>query len=293
MDGDVPCRLCGRTPAELVGLKKGHWDRRPYTLRHCPSCRFSFIENPCTDYETIYCENYYDGRGADPDVDYVNELTSPDRSIRHYEWRGILEIVQSLLAITSQTRWLDYGCGNGGLVRYCRQEIGCHIVGFEEGWIRGPVRQQGIPLLDARTLARETGTFDVVTMIEVIEHVPDPVGTLEAVRACLRPGGLLFMTTGNARPHRGRLEHWRYVVPEVHVSFFEPEALALALSKAGFRPEFPGFLPGFTDVIRFKILKSLGRRSKSPLEAALPWGPISRLVDRRFGVTAHPIGWAA
>lgn len=293
MDGEIPCRLCGGTAAETVGSKTGSWDRRSYTLRHCPACRFSFVEDPRTDYETVYGEKYYNGRGADPAVDYVNELTSPERTIRRYEWRGILDVVQSLLPITEQTRWLDYGCGNGGLVRYCRHEIGCNIVGFEEGWIREPVRQQGIPLIDADALASESGGFDVVTMIEVIEHVPDPVATLRQVRESLRPGGLLFMTTGNARPYRGRLQQWRYVVPEVHISFFEPEALALALTKAGFRPEFPGFLPGFTDVIRFKVLKSLGRRTKSPFEAALPWGVISRMVDRKFGVTAHPIGWAA
>lgn len=291
MGTDIPCRLCGGTPTEAVGSKTGHWDHHPYALRHCPSCRFSFVEEPRTDYEAVYGEDYYNGRGADPAVDYVYELEAPDQTIRNYEWRGILNIVRSLVPVTNSTRWLDYGCGNGGLVRYCRQETGCQIVGFEEGWIRKPVEQAGTPLLDPDEIAAE-GDFEVVTMIEVIEHVPDPVATLRDVRRLLRPGGLLFMTTGNAKPFRGRLPQWRYVVPEVHISFFEPDALALALTKAGFRPEFRGFLPGFSDVIRFKILKSLGRRHRSPLEAGLPWPVISRLTDRKFGVTAQPIGWA-
>jgi hypothetical protein len=82
------------------------------------------------------------------------------------------------------------------------------------------------------------------------------------------------------------------VVPEVHVSFFEPATLALALTRAAFRPAFPGYVPGFTDIIRFKVLKNLRVRERSRLEGSVPWAAVSRLVDRRFGVTAHPVGWA-
>ena len=50
--------------------------------------------------------------------------------------------------------------------------------------------------------------------------------------------GLLFLTTRNAAPFRKRLSSWRYVVPDVHVSFFEPTTLAVALEVAGFIMNF-------------------------------------------------------
>ena len=83
------------------------------------------------------------------------------------------------------------------------------------------------------------------------------------MRALLRPGGLLFLTTGNAAAHRGALADWSYVIPEIHVSFFEPRTLARAMAAAGFRPQATGFGPGHSDIIRFKVLKNLRVRTRS------------------------------
>jgi hypothetical protein len=126
----------------------------------------------------------------------------------------------------------------------------------------------------------------------VIEHTIDPVGVLSQIRSLLKPGGLLFLTTANAEPFAVRLESWRYMTPEVHVSFFEPATLALALERAGFRTEFPGFGPGWPDMYRYKVLMSLHRKWSSPLEAAVPWRALARALDSRLRLSAQPIGWA-
>ena len=117
------CPICG---AETVaaGSKRGTFIRELFELRHCVTCRFSHVANPATDYQRIYGEEYYNGRGADPSVDYVFELEHPDKTVRIYEWRGILKLVRSLTAVNGDTQWLDFGCGNGGLVRYCREHAG-------------------------------------------------------------------------------------------------------------------------------------------------------------------------
>jgi SAM-dependent methyltransferase len=286
------CRLCS-APTVEVGRKFGDHSQQWYDIRHCPTCRFSFVVNPYTDYTAIYSAEYYAGRGADPLVDYLFELECPRATIRQYEWAGIVQVIQSLTILGAETQWLDFGCGNGGLVRYVRANSPCAIVGFEEGWIRDQAVAMGIPIIDRGQLDACVQTFDIVTAIEVLEHVVDPLAALRSIHRMLKPGGLFFFTTGNAQPFRSRLLSWQYVIPEIHVSFFEPETLRHALVLAGFRPEFKGFLPGFTDIIRFKVLKNLHLRRASIVEQMLPWSVLTRLIDFRRKITAHPIGWAA
>ena len=83
----------------------------------CRSCSYAYVLEPRTDFAELYDEAYYEGRGADALVDYATEMDDP-RTVRVYEWQGITEVVRGLAALSPSTRWLDYGAGLGGLVRY-------------------------------------------------------------------------------------------------------------------------------------------------------------------------------
>ena len=250
-----------------------------------------FVSDPWLDYEAIYSEAYYRGQGADTKLNYVEEAEHPTRTVRRYEWRGIAERVGALTSVSPETAWLDYGCGTGGLVSFLRGQ-GVQATGFEQGWCVPRLRDHGVPTIEEAAFAAHAGHFDIVTAIEVIEHTIDPVGVLRQIRSLLKPGGLLFLTTANAAPFADRLESWRYMTPEVHISFFEPATLARALEQAGFQAEFPGFGPGWPDMIRYKVLMSLHRKWSSPLEAAVPWRLLARALDSRLRLSAQPIGWA-
>ena len=287
-----PCPVCG-AGTRPAGQKRGDLTGRDFSLRRCDSCGFGFVADPWTDYAQIYDEAYYRGDGADPLVDYIFELDHPDTTVRQYEWRGIARVVSELADVTTATDWLDYGCGAGGLVRYLQRNGVPNAVGFEEGWSVPRLRQRGVPLIEREELAAREGSFDVITAIEVIEHVVDPVAELRAMRSLLRKGGLLFLTTGNAKPHARDLASWSYVRPEIHVSFFEPLTLATALERAGFAPAFPGWVAGWEDIIAFKVLKNLRRKRSTPIDRAVPWRAVGHLLDRRMGLTPHPVGRAS
>jgi SAM-dependent methyltransferase len=287
----APCRICGAA-TRRVSAVHGTYSGRDYELRRCDVCRFAFIANPWTDFGQIYDERYYDGRGADPLVDYRFELSEPERTIRRYEWRGVTQLVARLLGRLDGVRWLDFGCGNGGLVRYVLEHSSADACGFEEGSIAAAARGLGIPILSAEELDEHSARFDVVTAIEVIEHTLDPLAELRRIRGLLRPGGLLFLTTGNAAPFASALEQWSYLVPDIHISFFEPETLRRAMLETGFRPDAIPARDGFDQILKFKVLKNLRVRRRSLLTDLIPAGPVAALADRRVRLRQHPLGWA-
>jgi hypothetical protein len=100
----------------------------------------------------------------------------------------------------------------------------------------------------------------------------------------------LFYTTGNPAPHWNGFLEWEYVYPEIHVSYFSPVAMTRILMQSGFRTRAVGYLPGYSDIIRYKVLKRLGFKDRHAWEAVLPWSLISRAIDARLRISGYPVG---
>jgi SAM-dependent methyltransferase len=288
--GKLTCRICS-APGEPAGTVAGKYAGRDFHLARCPSCGYAWISDPWLDYAKIYDERYYAGEGADPLVDYHFELAHPRDTVRVYEWQGIERVVSDLRGAAGTGRWLDFGCGNGGLVRHLRDRRGLDAIGFEEGAIVAEAQGLGIPIIGRDELAAEEGGFDVVTAIEVLEHTADPVAELTQIRRLLKPGGLLFLTTGNAEPFARKLDRWKYVIPEIHISFFEPRTLETAMTAAGLRPERRDLGPGFDQILKFKVLKNLKRERRSRATDLVP-ARLFRPADRLTHLADHPVGQA-
>ncbi|MDX1458365.1 MAG: bifunctional 2-polyprenyl-6-hydroxyphenol methylase/3-demethylubiquinol 3-O-methyltransferase UbiG [Marinobacter sp.] len=106
---------------------------------------------------------------------------------------------------------LDVGCG-GGLVSEGMAQRGAHVTGIDmgeaplsvaklhglESGIKVDYRQTTVEALAADP--EHAGQYDVVTCLEMLEHVPDPASVVNACARMLKPGGHLFVSTINRNP---------------------------------------------------------------------------------------------
>lgn len=103
-------------------------------------------------------------------------------------------------------RVLDVGCG-GGILSEAMARRGAIVTGIDLGASGLQVAElhaldAGVPvtykLESAEAHAQHSaGIYDVVTCMEMLEHVPDPAATLRALAALVRPGGHVFVSTLN------------------------------------------------------------------------------------------------
>ncbi|MEN3036859.1 MAG: class I SAM-dependent methyltransferase [Candidatus Methanosuratincola petrocarbonis] len=79
--------------------------------------------------------------------------------------------------------------------------------------------------------------FDAITMNHVIEHVPDPIGTLKECCRVLKPGGKLVVVTPNIGSMGYQVfgEHWRGLEVPRHLHLFSPRSLRTCAERAGLR----------------------------------------------------------
>ena len=286
--GNAICPIC-QSATTKVGDKTGRVIKRDFSLFHCRVCGFYYVENPETDYSLIYDHNYYRGRGADQSIDYIYEYEHYQTTVRNYEWQGIATIASHFLKNLEGKKWLDYGCGTGGLLRYCEQKYNAEMFGFDQGWAVERAKAAGMRILPEDSLESHHQSFDVITAIEVLEHCLDPIIELQRIRSLLKPGGLFFYTTGNSQPFEEKILSWPYFAPEIHISLFQPKTMAYALKACRFQIEDGFFLPGLEELIHYKVLKALGFKDMSYTEKWLPWAALARLVDKKYQISAYPI----
>jgi cyclopropane fatty-acyl-phospholipid synthase-like methyltransferase len=150
------------------------------------------------------------------------------------------------LALERGMTLLDVGAGSGILVEEAGRS-GLLAEGVEPSqWLAEQAISRGLTVHQG-TLSqlRLTRSYDIVTLIDVIEHVSDPVALLRAATERLAPGGSVVVITPNIRSLAARAlgtRWWHFRV--AHVGYFTVQTLDLACQQAGlerrrlFRPNW-------------------------------------------------------
>lgn len=254
----VTCNLCGSPDSEVLftrgDLSLGLGGL--FTVVQCSHCSLVY-QNPQPTLDELF--TIYYPAGYDQYITSVYEtrgwLQRRDRSHGlHKRCRAVNDFHPT------RGRILDVGCSTGYFLHTISQ-YGWEIQGVEPGREAADYAstQLGVPVLNGTLFdARfDRSTFDVVTLWDVIEHVPDPAGNLREINRILKPGGLLVIATPQLDSLDARLfgRFWiGYELPR-HLTIFSRQTLTEMAGGAGFdlleRRCFYGSYLAFYSSVRF------------------------------------------
>lgn len=157
---------------------------------------------------------------------------------RENAYRELFSKIPDILGRQPKTH-LDFGCGDGIMIGVAR-DFGVSSFGTE---ISQPlihfVNDQYGPgtIINYENQSTQPGTFDVITLINVIEHVTQPLHILNEIKQRLQPDGIVLIHTINIGgiPARISKQNWSHIEPLGHFFYFTKGSLMQMLNKAGFQ----------------------------------------------------------
>lgn len=230
-DDFVTCNSCASTGADHLFRAKG------YDLVRCTACALAYIANPpsAEELKVLYSAGAsYHAALCDPSSE---TFATQDRiAVRH-----LAETRRSV----KRGRLLDVGCSIGQFAARAKA-AGFAASGLEmnEASAAFARAHYGLEVAEGtiHDAPQEAGSLDVLTMFDVIEHVPDPLGDLKKAWDLLAPGGTIVLSTPNidglfpraSLPIAKKLDYWPHPEPPYHLYQFSARTLGAMLEQAGF-----------------------------------------------------------
>jgi SAM-dependent methyltransferase len=242
-DGNPTCLVCGDAADELwtsaVDVEyETTADRFDYWL--CRGCDALSIDPvPRDRLAEIYPSTYYSfAGGGDALAERAGLVTRVKAALDRRTFRRVVA-----LSGTEAPSVLDVGGGTGeiaaALVAACAPGASGTVVDFDPDSIE-LARGRGLEGVCARFEDfRTERRFDVILMLNLIEHVDDPVGVLSHAAGLLAPGGVVWLQTPNYRSLDARLfrrRNWAGLHCPRHWAIFGRDGLERALTRSGLAP---------------------------------------------------------
>jgi SAM-dependent methyltransferase len=251
------CPACGAaTPHRFLYAKQG------CDILRCEACGLGRTEAAAFDAAAYYTDDYFSGGRADGYADYAaSELV-----LR----REFARDVDFIRRFCPSGRLLEIGCAYGFFLEEAKRHF--DVAGIEiADAAAADCRRRGLTVLTgvaaADTLAR-LGRFDVIVMLDVIEHLPDPHATLALCAGHLAASGAIVLTTGDFGSPLARWAGagWRLMTPPQHLWFFTRESMRrlsarVALSARSF--DHPWKIVPLSLIV-FQLARMIGRPAGVP-----------------------------
>lgn len=205
------CLICHAEKGRPLFTRKG------IQFFQCPECGLIYEATlpSLGDVRTFYEKNYYETLGErNP---FIQEARLP---LYH-------DVLSELLPYRKTGRILDVGAGFGDFLRLAGAK-GWEAWGIEPSYEAGSLAKQQLGERILVQTIESTGFpqdyFDVVTLWNVVDCLPDPLAVLKKIRSWLRPGGLLLIRTPNVLFHLGVYQFYTAFHPWLEKAGWKKEA---------------------------------------------------------------------
>jgi 2-polyprenyl-3-methyl-5-hydroxy-6-metoxy-1,4-benzoquinol methylase len=256
------CPICGNNDTEFAR------SAGDVALLRCRRCALIYCpEVPEPDARARYYDERYFTDPSREYGDYLGEEAVHRRQARYY-----LGVLRSM-GITAG-RLLDVGCATGFFLDEARQAgfevVGCDVSGFA---VAHACEVLGLHVVQGDFLEADLPprSFDVITLFNVLEHLPDQRAVARKLAELLRPGGVLVVETWDYRAPVARVlgAYWHDWAPPFVLYYYTKRTLAALFGSA--RWAMIGYRHGTKWISARRALEVLGRA---------PLGVIAHAAER-------------
>ncbi len=235
----MQCKICKSNETKVIRTKLRHDIKRKVFL--CSSCGYGFLD-PAKSVDSHFYSNKNYRQAYGPAVNKVS--SSQEIFDTYFPFQGsIVSEIKHILR--SKMKVMDVGCSTGHFLQSLKGLVG-ERVGLELQKAAGEFVQKKfkIPVYSdpIETAKIKEGPFDLITTLQVLEHIDNPIGFLNGIKQNLKPGGYLYIEVPNIDDAllscydiKGFAD---FYFREPHVSYFSVKSLKRLLKDAGFSGTF-------------------------------------------------------
>lgn len=236
----ISCNLCGSNNYEVIYKRRAEDPNDPPQSKYLIS--EEDIQKPdrlfrCNRCGLIFAErdknfDYYVNRYAEMiDKEYIEE----ERGRR----QASVKILERIGRYKDTGRLLDIGCASGFLLDEARRRK-WKVYGIEISKWAATYAKERLNLNVIRGTVEDAafsdGYFDVIVMLDILEHLPDPKYTLQEARRVLKEDGVLYISTPNISSAISRILRAKWWgINKFHLFYFSKKTLEKLLDVSGFK----------------------------------------------------------
>lgn len=199
----------------------------------------------------------------------------------------LADLIKRRVAPPSHARILEIGCGTGSNIELLKAFGNVEAIEPDEAARQLAAARSGVPVIGGLLpdVPLEDGAYDLIVLLDVLEHIPDDRGALMALHSKLKAGGKLFLTVPAFE--------WLWSAHDVahhHQRRYTAARLRTVIEASGYRIRYKSYFNTilFPLIVAFRAAGKIAGRDQG--DDAMPPRPLNAVLARLF---AAERGWVS